>query len=65
MGGGKRNYNAMRAKHRQWKKTETPEPEEEKKEVSKEDKDALIALWEQSKEKNKKKTPSEETMSEK
>ncbi len=52
MGGGKRNYRAMRAKHRQWsKKEEAPEPEEEKKEISKEDKDALIALWEKSKKK--------------
>lgn len=51
MGGGKRNYRAMRAKHRQWRKEKSSEPKEKKKEVSKEDKQRLIELWEKMKKK--------------
>jgi len=53
MGGGKRNYRAMRAKHRQWKKEERP-IELEKKEVNKEDEDRLISLWQEMKNKKNK-----------
>lgn len=54
MGGKSKNFKELLERRRRWKKIEPYQPDE-KKEVSKEDKDALIALWEQSKEKNKKK----------
>lgn len=45
MGGGKRNYGAMRARHRQWRKEEKFEPEEKKKKPSKEDVEKLLELF--------------------
>ncbi|MEK6862042.1 MAG: hypothetical protein AABY07_08820 [Nanoarchaeota archaeon] len=52
MGGGKRNYRSMRAKHRQWQKDKAPKIEEKKKEVSKEDIENLLAILEKNKKKD-------------
>ena len=43
MGGGKRNYRAMRARHRQWRKEEKPIKVEKK--ISKKDQKEFIARW--------------------
>mgnify|MGYP001606054394 CR=1 FL=1 len=53
MGGGKRNYNAMRRRHVQWRKEEKPIVEPIKK-PSKEDIDNIIAIWEKLKKEKKK-----------
>jgi len=56
MGGGRRNYRSMRAKHRQWQKDKTPDFEEKKKEVSKEDIENLLAILQKNKRKDENKT---------
>ena len=43
MGGGKRNYRSMRARHRQWKKEEKPIEVEKK--TNKEDQEEFIKKW--------------------
>lgn len=52
MGGGKRNYNSMRARSRQWGKGDKVEPEEKKKKLNKEDVKKLLELFPELKGKN-------------
>ena len=56
MGGGKRNYNAMRRRHVQWRKKDVPIELEPTKHPSKEDVDNLIALFEKRKKRDENKT---------
>ena len=51
MGGGKRNYNAMRRRHVQWRKEENPIEVEPTKKPSKEDTENLVSLWNKRKDK--------------
>ncbi len=54
MGGKSKNFKELLERRRRWKNIEPYQPDE-KKEINQEDRSAIIALWEQSKEKNKKK----------
>lgn len=56
MGGGKRNYRSMRARHRQWQKDKDLKIEEKKKEISKEDIENLLAILQKNKKKDENKT---------